>query len=301
MSQQLISVVLCTYNGIRFIEDQLVSIQKQTYKSLEIIIVDDASTDGTFQWLEKQAPKDERIKLYSNESNQGFNFNFNKACTYAVGEFIAIADQDDIWELDKIEILFNAINKAEDIKLVHCISARFEEEGRPHLQSHKIINHFNGNDGRQFFLANMISGHNMLIRKELLDVALPFPKDGYYDWWLVLHACCLGRIEAVEKILVWHRVHDSNATGAAKPEVLFYKFTQTNLPLLLSIKHMPENYKKFGKRLLDFYKEFPEKKFSYKLFFFLLRNAKIIFAHKKRAFPWLSYAKHSYRYSKASF
>jgi glycosyltransferase involved in cell wall biosynthesis len=301
LAQQLISVVLCTYNGIRFIEDQLVSIQKQTYKALEIIIIDDASTDGTFNWLQNQVTKDNRLQLFKNDTNQGFNFNFNKACIYTTGKFIAIADQDDIWELNKLEILFEALNKVENIMLVHCISARFEEEGKPHLQSHKIINHFSGNDGRNFLLTNQISGHNMLIKRELLDAALPFPKDGYYDWWLVLHACCLGRIEAVEKILVWHRVHDNNATGAAKPKVPFYKFTQTNLPLILSIKHMPENYKKLGKRLLEFYKQLPEKKFSYKLFFFLLRNAKIIFAHKKRAFPWLSYAKHSYRYSKASF
>ncbi|MEO7801293.1 MAG: glycosyltransferase [Ginsengibacter sp.] len=301
MSQELISVVLCTYNGIRFIEDQLTSIQQQTYDKLEIIIVDDASTDGTFEWLENKTPEDDRIRLYKNNVNQGFNFNFSKACTYTSGNFISIADQDDIWELNKLEILFEAINKGEDVMLAHCISARFEEQGKLHLQSHKIINHFSGNDGRQFFLANIISGHNMLIKRNLLDVAVPFPNDGYYDWWLVMHACCLGQIKAVEKILVWHRVHDSNATGAAKPEVRFYKFTQINMPLLLSIKKMPDKYRRFGQKLLALYNEFPEKKFSYELFFFLLQNARIIFAHKKRTFPWLSYVKHSYRYSKASF
>jgi glycosyltransferase involved in cell wall biosynthesis len=298
---ELVSVVLCTYNGMEFIGPQLASIQNQSYSPLEIIIADDASTDGTYEWLRVEAEKDTRIRLFKNESNIGFNFNFNKACTFAMGEYIAIADQDDVWELNKLSVLVSAIRQKNDIMLVHCISARFENEGAPHLRSLKLVNYFSGNDVRQFFLSNIISGHNMLLKKELLNASLPFPKEGYYDWWLVVNACCMGRIEAVEEILVWHRIHGSNATGRAKPRVLFYKQTQAFLPCILSIKNMPENYRSFGRELLGHYNELPDKRFSIPLFKFLLNNAPILFAYKKRTFPWISYAKYALRHSRAEF
>ena len=301
IEDEVISVVMCTYNGIRFIEPQLKTIQNQTYKRLEIIISDDASTDGTYEWLLTKASEDDRIKLFKNKTNIGFNLNFNNACTYATGEYNAIADQDDVWELNKIEILFSAIKQKKDTVLVHCISARFEKEDKPHLRSHKLINHFYGNDARQFLLKNIISGHNMLIKKELLQSAMPFPKEVYYDWWLVINACSIGKIEAVAQILVWHRMHGNNATGGGKPLTLFYKQTQINLPFFLAVKNLSENFYTLGKELLVLYNEFPEKKFSFKLFIFLLKNARILFAHKKRFFPWISYTKNAFKLSKANY
>src|SRR6187402_1340706 len=99
----LVSVVLCTYNGISFIDDQLNSILNQTFKNLEIIIADDCSSDGTFEKLQSYKEKDSRIKLYRNETNLGYNMNFSKACAFSTGAYIAIADQDDVWETGKIE------------------------------------------------------------------------------------------------------------------------------------------------------------------------------------------------------
>ncbi len=301
MNSGLVSIVLCTYNGNFFIDDQLQSILRQTYNNIEIIISDDVSTDGTYEKLEKFAQKDSRIRLFRNITNLGYNKNFSKACSLANGNYIAIADQDDVWEASKIELLLPALINENNVVLVHCLSANFENINKPSLKNFRFMKAFSGNDIRQLFMRNPISGHSMLLKRELLNVALPFPEAGYYDWWLVLNACCLGEIKAVEKILVWHRVHEGNATGAAKPDILFYEFMQNNLPLLLSIKHIPEKYYKFGKRLLELYKEFPAKKFSYKLFFFLLKNAPVVFAYKKRIFPWFSYARHSYKYSKATF
>src|SRR5437868_2195931 len=122
----LVSVVMCTYNGSRFVAEQIESICSQTYKELQVIIVDDASSDNTYDIVTQWAAKDPRIQAYRNENNIGFNLNFNKACKLATGDFIAIADQDDIWELTKIEKLMSKINESPDILLVHCISARFK-------------------------------------------------------------------------------------------------------------------------------------------------------------------------------
>lgn len=300
MNNSSVSVVICTYNGSRFVGEQIESICKQSYSNLEIIVVDDASPDNTFDIVKKYAADDHRIRPYRNEKNLGFNLNFDKACKLASGDFIAIADQDDIWELSKIETLMNKVMEDPAILLVHCISARFEKFGKFHLKSHKLVNYLAGDDVRNFFLANYISGHNMLIKRELLEKSLPFPGNVYYDWWLAAVASCNGKIAPVPEILVWHRMHDSNATGAAKPKLYLYKQVMIILPQILTIDGMEESKKEFGMRLLNYYSELSERTFSWPLFFFLFRHAKIIFAHKKRTFPWFSYLKHSYKAATAS-
>lgn len=295
--QQLVSVVLCTYNGALYVAEQLDSILQQTYAHLEVVIADDASTDNTYGLLKKFAERDPRIRLYRRETNAGYNINFSEACSKTTGAFIAIADQDDIWAPQKIETLLKKITSHDSIVLVHSISARFEEQGKPHLRSLRLVNYFRGNDIRLFFLSNFISGHNMLFRRSLLEQALPFPPHVYYDWWLAAQACVLGRIEAVEEIHVWHRMHGQNATGGAKPKVPFYKQVHAILPTVLSINGMNPQHLAFGQQLLQLYKTFPQHPFSWRLFRFLLRHASIVFAYKKRRFPWVSYTKHAWRYA----
>ena len=300
MSNEIVSVIMCTYNGALYVEEQLDSILEQTYPALEIIIADDASTDETWSILQSYAERDQRIRIFRNEKNVGFNVNFSQACEKASGDFIAIADQDDIWEPQKIAILVQKIKESRETMLVHCISARFEEKGKPHMRSLRLLNYFNGNDIRYFMLSNYVSGHNMLLRKELLQASLPFPPKMYYDWWLVVYACVLGQVKAVEKVLVWHRMHQQNATGAAKPKVAFYKQVQIVLSSILSIPRLPLQHKTFAEELYRRYQVFPEKKFSFSLFWFLFKNSPHLLAYKKRTFPWISYLKYSWKYAKRS-
>lgn len=300
MSSSLVSVVMCTYNGSRFVGEQIESICAQTHADLELIIVDDTSTDNTYEIAQSFAVKDARIRLFRNETNLGYNLNFDRACKLANGNFIAIADQDDVWEKTKIERLLTKLTEAQDILLVHCISARFEKFGEFHLKSPKLVNYDAGKDTRNFFLSNFISGHNMLLKRGILEKAFPFPHDVYYDWWLAVVASCNGRIEGVSEILVWHRVHDSNATGAAKLRMPLYKQELIVLPQLITIQEMKAADKKFAQKLISYYSTLPEKKFSFPLFNFLLSHSRVLFAHKKRGFPWLSYLKHSWKAAKAS-
>ncbi|MFT4918317.1 MAG: glycosyltransferase involved in cell wall biosynthesis, partial [Zhongshania aliphaticivorans] len=96
-----ISVAMCTYNGERFLAEQLDSILNQTYKNIELVVVDDVSTDGTLRLLDEYAARDGRIRVIRNSENIGFVRNFEKAMGACSGEFIALADQDDIWFPEK--------------------------------------------------------------------------------------------------------------------------------------------------------------------------------------------------------
>src|ERR1700754_726282 len=105
----LVSIALCTYNGEKYISQQLDSILRQTHRNLEIIIVDDCSADNTFNIVKRYSILDSRIKCFRNEVNIGFNKNFEKAIKLATGDYIAISDQDDIWLPGKVELLLNNI------------------------------------------------------------------------------------------------------------------------------------------------------------------------------------------------
>ena len=104
-----VSIVICTYNGSKYLSQQLDSIFAQTYPLHEVIVQDDGSTDDTWNIIEKYANKFPQMRIYRNKEKQGINANFLSAMQQATGDYIAIADQDDIWEHNKIEIQIKAI------------------------------------------------------------------------------------------------------------------------------------------------------------------------------------------------
>lgn len=154
---KLVSIAMTTYNGEKFIKKQLDSIINQTYKNLEIIICDDGSTDKTIDIIKEYQKKDKRIKLYINEKNLGFSKNFEKAISLCKGDYIALSDQDDIWELDKIETMVKNIN---DAILVYGDEKLIDEKDNIIADSFfQITEYIPENDNyKKFFCSNYISG-----------------------------------------------------------------------------------------------------------------------------------------------
>ncbi len=111
---------MATYNGEKYVNEQIDSILSQTYQDFELIICDDCSKDRTREILQEYSQKDSRIKLLFNEKNLGFKKNFEKAISMCNGEYIAFCDQDDIWENYKLQF---AIEKIEnnDIYCSNCM------------------------------------------------------------------------------------------------------------------------------------------------------------------------------------
>ncbi|MDD2567937.1 MAG: glycosyltransferase, partial [Thiovulaceae bacterium] len=120
-----ISIVLATYNGARYLSEQLNSLLQQTVVPHEIIIGDDNSQDGTLEIAQKYATK-LPLKIYKNEVNLGFTKNFESALQKATGDFILPCDQDDIWESTKLETLLAAIGEN---SLVYADSLLVDENG----------------------------------------------------------------------------------------------------------------------------------------------------------------------------
>jgi glycosyltransferase involved in cell wall biosynthesis len=204
-----VSIAICTFNGEKFIAEQLESVLKQSYQNIEIIIVDDCSSDETSKICESY--HDERIKLFKNKENIGYTKNFERAISICNGDYICLCDQDDIWFENKIEILVQ--NFADHI-LVYHDSNFIDELGRKIETSTmgQRYHMYEGNSALPFLLSNCISGHAAMFDRSILPYLLPFDKRFFHDWWLAYVAVNLGEIKYINQVLVSYRQHTSSIT-----------------------------------------------------------------------------------------
>lgn len=211
MSNPLVSIALCTYNGERFLSEQLDSILAQSYKNIEVIATDDCSSDNTWGILQEYANKDKRLMPYKNEQNLGHTLNFEKAISLSKGEYVAPSDQDDIWERDKIATLIENVG---DAALIYHNSDFIDEQGQRIGNSSLVSNHriYDGESCLPVILGNNIHGHTMLFSGKLKDYLFPFDKGFSHDWAIAFAAFNLGSVKYLDKILVHYRQHQNAVT-----------------------------------------------------------------------------------------
>ena len=206
----LVSIAVCVYNGERFLNEQLTSLVLQTYPNIEIIAVDDCSKDSSVQILKEYAHKYPFFRFIENEENLGYVKNFEKAISLCRGELIALSDQDDIWNLNKIQLMVEAIG---DSQLIYHDSTLIDEKGKPTGKNMSdIVNLYKGDNPKTFLFFNCVSGHSCMVRKDLLPWALPFHKDYFHDQWLAYVAANVGKIEVIHESLVQYRQHGASST-----------------------------------------------------------------------------------------
>ena len=211
MPSPLVSIALCTYNGERFLSKQLDSLLAQSCKNIEVIAVDDCSTDNTWNILQDYARKDQRLKPFKNEHNLGHTLNFEKAINLCTGEYIALSDQDDIWEADKIASL---IENVDDAALIYHDSDFIDEHDQRTDSGSMASKHrmYEGDSCLPVILGNNIHGHALLFANKLKDYLFPFNKGFSHDWAIAFAALNLGSIKYLDKILVHYRQHQHAIT-----------------------------------------------------------------------------------------
>jgi len=223
-----VSVALATYNGERFIREQLESINNQTVVPTEIVISDDNSQDQTLQivsdvlnpkWCTASGVS---VKVLKNRSALGPGPNFEQAIKACSGDFIVLADQDDRWHLNKVEVLLGALSARPDALLAHSDATLvdatgeslgltlsegvgFGEEERAALAS--------GHSLPAFIKRNLATGATIMFKRELVEMALPLPPAELHDGWLALAASLVDGVVFVPEPLIDYRQHDSNQIG----------------------------------------------------------------------------------------
>lgn len=212
----LISIALATYNGEKYLKEQLDSILAQTISDYEVIVCDDCSSDSTMSFLNEYAKKDSRFKIFQNEKNLGFKKNFEKILSLCSGEFIAFCDQDDVWTKDHLEILLNNIGANDCI----CGNASMiDGEGNPLNMTMRdfipvrIIPQNNEVFFEHELYGNIVQGAASMIRRKLVCEALPIPGNVvYHDWWIALVASINSGCSYIDQVVLKYRRHEENVT-----------------------------------------------------------------------------------------
>ncbi len=246
-----VSVAMATYNGSRFILEQLESIVNQTCKPQEIVICDDCSVDETVALVTSFITKhpDAGITLVRNEKNLGYQKNFEKAIKLCRSEYIALCDQDDIWIPAKLETLLEQIG---DNCMIHSDAALIDENNKIiHESFTRIYRKKTLPTFTDLLLCPYITGCTMLFRKDLLKDTTIIPGKIPHDYFLSLLVPS-GKIAYCGEPLVLYRQHGGNLIGASHTKRPVTIFKRSWIKDLLFPARYFRKFFKNRKTFLDF-------------------------------------------------
>lgn len=210
-----VSVCMATYNGAKYINEQISSILLQLSSTDELIIVDDCSKDSTVELI--QNFKDDRIVLYKNSTNKGVNFSFEKALSLSSKEYIFMSDQDDVWIKDRLNEMKNSIAHSNCL-LLSSNSEFIDGDGKS--INFPILGLISTNSHRNLFnIYKVFTGNGdyfgcaMVFKQELKSIILPIP---FYveshDLWIAKAANLMFANLHIDTKTLKRRVHGSNAS-----------------------------------------------------------------------------------------
>lgn len=241
MRNQNISVCMATYNGEKYLREQINSILLQLQEADELIIVDDNSTDSTRAILKSYS--DDRINLIFNEHNIGVNKNFEKAIINAKNRYIFLADQDDIWTEGRVNIMFKEFQNLKTF----VVSGNFlniDEHGLPLSSPYKRLNSRDSNKKTSnifnIFIGNAAYfGCAMAFSREILDIILPFPDYiESHDLWIAMAGILLNGNVHCDSNVLYRRIHCNNVSLVSR------KVTSVVFSRIIFIRHLVEILKR---------------------------------------------------------
>ena len=229
-----VSVALCTYNGARYLGEQLCSLAAQTQLPHELIVSDDGSTDGTVVIVEDFAQTAVfPVRLVRQPINLGVTQNFSEALALCRGEFVALCDQDDMWLPDKLAAGAEYLEAHPEHWAVFSDAALVDQTlhplpGAPSLWQSiglgpDLLARIAAPDSSLQVLSRAfyVTGATLLVRRELLRLALPIPQGlpgkMLHDGWLAVVAAALGKIGYLPRSTMLYRQHAAQQVGAGQP------------------------------------------------------------------------------------
>ena len=221
-----IDILLATYNGSKYLHEQLDSILSQSYGNINVIIRDDGSSDNTVMIIKEYEEKDNRVKLLSDSlGNLGFVRNFEELMKNSTSKYLMFSDQDDIWYNNKVETSYKRIKAIEEINgrscpvLVHTNSKIMNYETR--TKSLFISDYAKNTSFENSFFNFFVQGSTMLINESLKREALPFSKEVYlHDRYLHLIAEFIGIRAYIDIPTMDYRQHSNNEIGSRGTNII---------------------------------------------------------------------------------
>jgi glycosyltransferase involved in cell wall biosynthesis len=233
------SVAMCTYNGARYVAEQLESIATQTRSPDEVVVCDDLSSDDTVRIVQQFAASAKfPVRLEVNSRNVGSTKNFEKAIRLCEGDLIALADQDDVWVPSKLEIIEKEFEVSPATGLVFSDAEIVDEYLRPlgvRLWAsigftHEVRRKLRRDNALDLLLPGWtVTGATMAFRSCYRTIALNIPDDllMIHDGWIAATIAAVAEISFIEQPLVMYRQHGGQQIGAPKKDIS--KSQETNI------------------------------------------------------------------------
>lgn len=281
--EEKIDILLATYNGEKYLKEQIDSILNQTHQNIHLIISDDSSQDRTTEIL-KQYETDERITIHYQKQNLGYVKNFEFLLQQVESEYYMLSDQDDVWMSEKIAKSIETLKNNEvdmvfgDLEVVDenlkTIYPSFGDFMKLNRKIKKQINSYKVN-----YLYNCVTGCTVLSKKEFIKDILPIPTKSKYlihDHWMGLIISLNGKLAYMPGKYIKYRQHGNNQVGTDKISHKFKKLDQVR-ELFINVKlgvfetyvenneKFPEELQQLNKQALDYFKMLQHKKhFNFK-------------------------------------
>ncbi|MCX2473187.1 glycosyltransferase family 2 protein [Pedobacter sp. MC2016-05] len=264
-----IDILLGTYNGGKYLENQILSILAQTHKNWSLIIHDDGSTDETSVIIKKYQTIDSRIVLISDDIRfKSAAMNFIHLLKFVESEYIAFCDQDDIWFESKLEILLGRMKEKDYPLAVYCNSYGYNGKN---ITTDQVTLYHRTSLRDSLFLNGGVQGCCLLFNRRLFEMIIDLPNYiCMHDHYLTIASIVFGKLEYVDLSLMLYRQHSNNVTGNIPTSYLqrvktFFNFSNP----VIDKNHYLANvsfYERFRneltqeqKELFNAYIAFPEK------------------------------------------
>ncbi len=222
-----IDILMATYNGERYIKEQIQSILKQTYSNFHLIIQDDYSKDSTAKIIQEFT--DKRITFYQNKKNLGYIKNFESLVRKSTSQIIMLSDQDDFWLPEKIAVTWGYY-QIKKVDLIYGDLIVTDENLNPHHNSFwkaEDIRPVRGNCWKSLSVYNVATGCTLLFNRKFIDKILPFPNQPIiHDWWISFIYAYFGKIDYITEKNILYRQHGYNNIGLTND---YYENTSTKI------------------------------------------------------------------------
>lgn len=287
-----VDILLATYNGEKYLQEQIESILNQTYTNFRLLISDDCSSDKTLEIIEEYAKRDNRIVIFKNEENLGIVRNFEFLMCQVTSKYFMFSDQDDIWKKDKIEKSVDKIEEGyglvyTDLEVVdNNLEVMYESYWKLKGFDKKVRRYSNFDS---LYLNNYITGCTVISKKEYIEKVLPIPKNTSYvlhDYWLPIIVSQEAKLGYIDEPLIKYRQHKNNKIGSKKKSDSLNSLDEIrNLFLDVKIQHFTtfiqnedkfdEIHKNLNRKSLEYFEHLREvKNFNFRdwtLFFKLYK------------------------------
>lgn len=277
--EEKIDILLATYNGEKYVAEQIESILNQTYKNFNLIISDDCSKDNTINILKEYAKRDERIILHLQEKNFGVVKNIEFLLKQVKNNLFMLSDQDDVWGKEKVEKTVEKLEKENadlvfgDLEVVdknlNTIYPSFGDFMLLNKKIKKYINSYKVN-----YLYNCVTGCTVLSKKRFIDKILPLPINSKFlihDHWIGLIVSLNGKLAYMPEKYIKYRQHGDNQVGTNKISHGFSRIGQVR-EHFINVKlgvfgtyvenndRFPENIQRLNIKALEYFKMIQKKK-----------------------------------------